>query len=88
MFSSYHGERCSYAGAVARLSIIYVLRAVSCCAGPGYWTSEDFYAQLVEESKCAVAEAAVLAISTTDFCLAAGIVYAGAEATCPAPAPY
>jgi hypothetical protein len=61
---------------------------VGCFAGAGSWTSEDFLAKLVEESKCAVAEAAVLAISTPDGCLAAGIVYAGVEATCPAPAPH
>jgi hypothetical protein len=39
----------------------------------------------VEKWLCAVAEAAVLAISTPDGCLAAGIVYTGAEATCPSP---
>jgi hypothetical protein len=40
---------------------------------------------IVEKSLCAVAEAAALAISTPDGCLAAGVVYAGAEATCPSP---
>jgi hypothetical protein len=65
-----------------------MLSALSCFAGAGSWTAEDFKYQLVQKSKCAVTEAAVLAISTPDGCLAAGIVYAGAEATCPAPAPH
>jgi hypothetical protein len=54
-------------------------------AGPGRWTLDQLEAVIVEKSLCAVAEAAALAISTPDGCLAAGIVYGGAEATCPSP---
>jgi hypothetical protein len=54
-------------------------------AGPGRWTLEELEVVIVEKSLCAVASASVLAISTPDFCLAAGIVYGGAEATCPSP---
>jgi hypothetical protein len=40
---------------------------------------------IVEKSLFAVADAVALAISTPDGCLSAGIVYAGAEATCLSP---
>jgi hypothetical protein len=54
-------------------------------AGPGIWTQGQLEQLIVEKSLCAVAEASVLAISTPDFCLAAGIAYGGVDATCPSP---
>jgi hypothetical protein len=55
-------------------------------AGPGStWTLEQLENVIVEKTLCAVAEASVLAISTPDVCLAAGIAYGGVGATCPSP---
>jgi hypothetical protein len=63
-----------------------MLSIVGCFAGSGTWTAAALSKVIAEKSLCAVAEAAALAISTPDGCLAAGIVYGGAQATCPAPA--
>jgi hypothetical protein len=48
---------------------------------------DEFEFYIVEKHLCAIAEASAYVIATPDFCLAAGIVYAGVS-ECQAPAPY